>query len=409
MPLMRSWVDSANDERTDFPLNNLALGVFCRGNDDPRCGVAIGDAILDVHALEQAGLLRLADRPLFGAPRWNALIAAGPATWARLRIMLTGFLAEGSPLRHLIAPHLVAQCAVEMYPPLQVHDVTTFAGSHVHMRACGITPDVARRHPLWQDARVADLVLSGHDISRPHAIRQDPLTERHRLGPCEMIDPAFELGTILGQDITGPLDADAADHMIFGHVLVTSWIIRDPGAGPARIATGIGTWIVMRAALDPFRQPVPQDDTLPAHLRQTRDALHDITLTATLTAEGQPETLICTTALQASAWTPAQMLAQRALTGTGLQAGDLLCSGPLSGTAPGSRATLSEAAALGPVMLAGHNPRRWLQDGDTTCMQARARGRGYTVGFGECRGQLLPARDLQFGDRPVSRGDAADP
>ena len=41
MPLLRSWVESANSSTGQFPLNNLPYGVFARGGDAPRCGVAI--------------------------------------------------------------------------------------------------------------------------------------------------------------------------------------------------------------------------------------------------------------------------------------------------------------------------------------------------------------------------------
>ena len=58
MPLMKSWVDSANRAGCDFPLNNLPCGVFSVA-DDPRCGMAIGDFVLDVAALEAEGLMDL--------------------------------------------------------------------------------------------------------------------------------------------------------------------------------------------------------------------------------------------------------------------------------------------------------------------------------------------------------------
>jgi hypothetical protein len=53
---LRSWVDSANDPATDFPIQNLPYGVFQRDGEPPRGGVAIGDRILDLAAALQAGL-----------------------------------------------------------------------------------------------------------------------------------------------------------------------------------------------------------------------------------------------------------------------------------------------------------------------------------------------------------------
>ena len=49
-PALRSWVPSANDGKTDFPIQNLPFGRFRRsGTDEPwRIGVAIGDQVLDL-------------------------------------------------------------------------------------------------------------------------------------------------------------------------------------------------------------------------------------------------------------------------------------------------------------------------------------------------------------------------
>lgn len=65
MPLLKSWVASANSANHPFPLNNLPYGVFSTGEDEPRCGVAIGDMILDMAAAEAEGLVALTDYPLF--------------------------------------------------------------------------------------------------------------------------------------------------------------------------------------------------------------------------------------------------------------------------------------------------------------------------------------------------------
>ena len=56
--LKRSLVESANTADTDFPLNNLPYGVFSTDGTPPRCGVAIGDQILDVARMETDGKLQ---------------------------------------------------------------------------------------------------------------------------------------------------------------------------------------------------------------------------------------------------------------------------------------------------------------------------------------------------------------
>ena len=90
--LLRSWVESANAAATDFPLNNLPYGVFSKGEDAPRCGTAIGDSVLDLHALEQDGKLDFGGT--LKTAGWNAFMALGKAEWSRLRGQLTEMLAE---------------------------------------------------------------------------------------------------------------------------------------------------------------------------------------------------------------------------------------------------------------------------------------------------------------------------
>ena len=53
---LKSWLASANDPDSDFPIQNLPYGVF-RSADESHIGVAIGDQILDLHACANHGLL----------------------------------------------------------------------------------------------------------------------------------------------------------------------------------------------------------------------------------------------------------------------------------------------------------------------------------------------------------------
>ena len=95
MPLKKSWVQSANSATTNFPLNNLPYGVFSTKGEDPRCGVAIGDMILDLAMLEDKGVISTGDDPVFDLPFWNEFMDLGQDAWARLRAKLTDLLAEG--------------------------------------------------------------------------------------------------------------------------------------------------------------------------------------------------------------------------------------------------------------------------------------------------------------------------
>ena len=131
MSLMKSWVESANHADTDFPLNNLPCGVFSIGDEDARCGVAIGDFILDVTSLEAEGLLTLAEHPLFDVPFWNELMDKGAAVWDAFRAEVTALLAEGSSKQWLIEDHLVKRSDVTLHLPFLVSEYTDFyAGRH---------------------------------------------------------------------------------------------------------------------------------------------------------------------------------------------------------------------------------------------------------------------------------------
>ncbi len=78
-PARRSWVRGA-DGHNDFPVQNLPLGIFSPQNDDLRGGVAIGDFIVDLPALNSKGLLagEASDAAAAaGGPALNDLLALG--------------------------------------------------------------------------------------------------------------------------------------------------------------------------------------------------------------------------------------------------------------------------------------------------------------------------------------------
>jgi fumarylacetoacetase len=123
--LIRSWVASANRAETDFPLNNLPCGVFAFGDDEPHCGVAIGDMILDVTALEEVGILKVSDEPVLDVPFWNDFMELGPKVWKQFRKALTELLAEGSSHRAEVEPFLVPMDGAEMMLPFLVRNIRT--------------------------------------------------------------------------------------------------------------------------------------------------------------------------------------------------------------------------------------------------------------------------------------------
>lgn len=90
------------------------------------------------------------------------------------------------------------------------------------------------------------------------------------------------------------------------------------------------------------------------------------------------------------------MIAHHTITGCNLRSGDLLGSGTISGTEPGSEGSLLEMTEGGktPMKLSGGEERRFLEDGDTLLIRGGAGEVGALVGFGEVYGRIEAALPL---------------
>ncbi|MEC8042732.1 MAG: hypothetical protein VX181_18895, partial [Pseudomonadota bacterium] len=128
MTLMKSWVASANSADSQFPLNNLPYGVFSTGEEEPRCGVAIGDMILDLAAAEEAGLVELAEDPVLDVPFWNEVMELGPEAWAALRTRLMQLLGENSAEKAAVEPLLLADQQAPLLQRTPEHAAETPGG-----------------------------------------------------------------------------------------------------------------------------------------------------------------------------------------------------------------------------------------------------------------------------------------
>ncbi|MFN3970404.1 MAG: fumarylacetoacetase [Gemmobacter sp.] len=408
MSLRKSWVPGANDPEGDFPLNNLALGVFSVAGEDARCGVAIGDMLLDVAAMERAGYLTLAEEPVLDVPFWNEVMELGPAAWARLRRVLTGHLAEGAATRAEVGAFLHPRGAVTLHLPFLVAEYTDFYASRHHAANVGTMLRGAEQAlppnwlhiPIGYNGRASSVVVSGTPVRRPWG--QVKRGEVPELAPSARFDLELELGAVVGRASARPVTVAEADEMIFGYVLLNDWSARDIQAweyaplGPFQskaTATTISPWIVMRAALSPFRVATPAREVpLLPYLAEPGPMGHDISLTVALRPEGGDEAVIARTNAAELYYSAAQQLAHHTLCGCPMTVGDLLGSGTISGAERGSRGSLMELSWNGaePVAVPG-GARTFLADGDTVTLRGHAQGRGFRVGFGDCAGQVLPA------------------
>ncbi len=416
MTLMTSWVESANSAETDFPLNNLPYGVFTTNRLEARCGVAIGDQILDMAALEEEGLITLAEEPVFDVPYWNDVMDLGPAAWASLRARLIELLSADAADQATVAPHLVPMADARLHMPMMVSEYTDFyAGKHhatnvgtMFRGAENALPPNWLHIPIGYNGRASTVVVSGTVITRPNGQLKAPDADAPHFGPCQKLDIELEMGAIVGTstEMGQPISIEEADEMIFGYVLLNDWSARDIQAweyqplGPFQakaFATSISPWIVSRDALEPFRTSTPEreKDLLP-YLREEKPGLYDIDLSVLIQPEGGEAEEIARTNYREMYYSAAQQLTHHASSGCAMNAGDLLGSGTISGPEKSQRGSLLELSWGGkePITLKDGSTRSFVEDGDTLTLTGHAQGDGFRVGFGSCTGKIRPAIDF---------------
>ncbi|MCC2110837.1 MAG: fumarylacetoacetate hydrolase family protein, partial [Hyphomicrobiales bacterium] len=229
---MKSWIESANSADCAFPIQNLPFGVFTTGAEAPRCGVAIGDSVLDLAAAEAAGLVTTgATGTVFDQPTLNAFMALGNAAWTRVREQLTALLAaDGDPtLRDdagLRALAIVPMTAARMHLPFKVAEYTDFYAGRQHAFNVGTMfrgpenalPPNWLHIPIGYNGRASTVVVSGTDIRRPLGQMKPPTADVPVFGPCRRLDIELEMGAVVGlpSEMGTPITVAEADEMIFG-------------------------------------------------------------------------------------------------------------------------------------------------------------------------------------------------
>ena len=416
MPLMTSWVESANSPDCQFPLNNLPFGVFVAEGREPTCCTAIGDFVLDLAQLERTGVVSVGDENVFAGPALNSFMEQGPDGWEQVRGQLIDVLGEGADAnsRGAVQVAMTPIGDVQMVMPFRVREFTDFFSGRHHAENAGtmfrgkenaLQPNWLHL-PVAYNGRASTVVVSGTDIIRPKGQLKSPKHETPIFAPSRRLDIELEMGAIVGTSSTmgQPVSVDEADAMIFGYVLLNDWSARDIQAweyqplGPFQakaFATSISPWIVTRAALEPFRTSTPErEKELLPHLQENAPMLYDIELEVGMTpAVSDDETIISKTNYREMYYSAAQQLAHHSSSGCAMNSGDLLGSGTISGPDKSSLGSLLEISWGGkePLTLNGGETRTFIEDGDTMVLRGHAQGDGYRVGFGECRATILPA------------------
>jgi fumarylacetoacetase len=417
---MRSFVEVSPESH--FSIQNLPFGVFSHGAEErPRCGVAIGEHVLDLAVLEERRFFdgpHLGGRKPFSSLSLNAFMALGRPAWQEARATIQALLQEDNPtLRDdaaLRSKALLPKKEVRMHLPAEIGDYTDFYSSRDHAGNVGsmfrgkenpLLPNWLHL-PVTYHGRASSVVPSGTDIQRPYGQVLPEGANEPAFIPSREMDFELEMGFFVGPGnrLGAPIPVSEAAGHIFGMVLVNDWSARDiqrweyRPLGPflaKNLATSISPWVVTLEALEPFRCPGPTQDPVPLpYLQSEGERAYDIHLEVGLQSRAMSEPArIARSNFRHLYWTMDQQLAHHTITGCNMRPGDLLASGTISGPTPDSYGSMLELAWRGtrPMRLPSGEERRFLEDGDRVTLSGWCQGDGYRVGFGEVTGRLLPA------------------
>lgn len=315
-PYRQSFISHPADSH--FPIQNLPFGV-CRRPDDaaPRVCTAIGDHVVDLAVLDEAGLFdgpELAGRRVFAAGALNPFMALGRAAWREARARLSHLLdvetltlQDDKPLR---AKAILPMRDVELRLPVEIGDYTDFYSSREHATNVGtmfrgadnaLMPNWLHL-PVGYHGRASSVVVSGTPVRRPLGQTHDGQAAAPDFGPTRELDFELEVGALVGtgNPLGTPIPAAHALDHVFGLVLVNDWSARDiqrweyVPLGPflaKSFGTTISPWVVTLDALEPFRCPGPTQRPTPLpYLEVPGDQAYDIALEVALQSEAMRRT-----------------------------------------------------------------------------------------------------------------------
>lgn len=419
-----SWVESANGH-PEFPVQNLPLGVFERDGYTPRIGVAIGDCILDLKAVADAGHLSETPAQVFRADVLNAFFALDGQARRDARKRISQLLTD--PANHSdVQAFLHDSKACRLLLPARIGDYTDFyAGIH-HALNVGrlFRPDNPllpnyKHVPIGYHGRASSVRPSGVPVVRPSGQRKALDADAPTFGPCQKLDYEVEMGVWIGPGnaLGEPIPiGQAADH-IAGLCLLNDWSARDVQAweyqplGPflaKNFQSTVSPWVVTAEALAPYRtaQPArPEGDPAPLPYlldRADQDSgCFAITLEASVSsermrAEGLANYRLSQAEVTNMYWTIAQMITHHSSNGCNLEPADLLGTGTISAPRAGGFGSLLELSDNGktPIALPTGETRTFLQDGDEVTLRGWAETEGRVrIGFGQCLARVIAAKD----------------
>jgi len=425
MSLRTSFVPVSKDGH--FPIQNLPYGVFAKADGVGHIGVAIGDQILDLSAVVNAGLLKgteggVGDGACFRESTLNTFMSMGKKAWSEARKIIGDLLDEQSTHKDQVTKALVSQSEVTMKLPCRIGDYTDFYSSRYHAYNVGVMfrgKDNALQPnwthlPVGYHGRASSVVVSGTNLKRPNGqlVSKDKPTGPPTHGTCRLMDFECEMACYVGtgNELGEPMNMDQAEASIFGLSTLNDWSARDIQKweyiplgpfGAKNFGSTVSPWIITMEALEPFRitnqkqEPEPLD-----YLKETSKRgleCYDINLEVTIKGEEMKEAeRVSLTNAKYLYWNFKQQLVHHSVTGCNMQPGDMLGSGTISGPEPSEYGSMLELSWKGTkeVKVGDTAIRKFLKDGDEVNMNGWCQGDGFRVGFGPCSGTVLPANPL---------------
>lgn len=415
-PALRSWVNVPAN--SDFPIQNLPFGVGSRDGEDYSAYTRIGDMAVDLYMLWEMELIPsvVEQEGTEYIDRLNGLLLEGPEPVRALRQRLSELL------QHDVHPAVQEKVRKAMLPvhellmdvPLHIGDYTDFYSSrqHAYNVGCMFRDPANALLPNWlhlpvgYHGRASSIVVSGTPIRRPMGQFKPSPDAEPIFAATRQLDMELEVAFITydANELGDRVSTAEAEERIFGLVLFNDWSARDIQAweyvplGPflgKNFGSSISAWVVTLDALQPFRVPSPvQEPPVLPYLQQVGDHHFDIALEAGIATPDGKETTICRSNSKYLYWSMAQQLAHHTVNGCNVQSGDLMASGTISGDTPDSYGSLLELTWKGtkPLTLHDGSERKFLNDGDTLVMRGHCQKNGVRIGFGEVRGEILPAK-----------------
>lgn len=416
--MLKSFIETDTDSH--FPIQNLPYSAFKAQNGDTHLCSAIGDYIVDLYVLDEAGCFdgpKLRNKKAFCHATLNYFMSLGKECWDEARHTLQQLLAKDNPrLRDddsLRVKVLIPMKDAQLVMPVSIGDYTDFYSSEQHAFNVGkmfrgaenaLMPNW-KHLPVGYHGRASSVVLSGAEIHRPAGQVLPPDSDKPVFSASRLVDFELEMGffTGPGNELGKRISVDDAEQHIFGLALVNDWSARDiqkweyQPLGPFLAkswATSISPWIVPLQALEPFRIPCNKQEPAPlSYLQQKNRSTFDIQLEVYLdNSQLDKPFRLCTSNFKHLYWTMAQQLAHHTINGCNIRPGDLYASGTISGPEENSFGSLLELTWRGskPIQLPNGEQRTFIEDGDEIIMTGFAQGEGYRIGFGEVKGKILP-------------------